>query len=81
MNCKALILGVDSRSGKDHETGKPWSMNFLNFVDTDNPAGSPCQVKIDDETPLSHFIENKMKIVNLVIFQNGKYLNFGGFAK
>lgn len=78
MIVKALILGAAERSGvKD---GKPWNMKTVSFSDTENPAGGACEVSLDKDETIQPFLENRMKVVSMHIFQNGKYMNFGGFV-
>lgn len=78
MKCKALILGAVERSGT--KEGKPWTMKTVNFVDTESPAGSACEMSLGKDDELKPFQDNRMKIVEINVFQNGKYTNFGGFV-
>lgn len=87
MKCKALIVGTQNIKGKSQrEGGKDFDFWKVNFIDTENPAGSAQSMtlpKDNKDYPLpdliQHFESSRMKVVNIDVYQNGDYTNFGGF--
>jgi len=85
MECKALILGLENIKGDGRgENPKPYDFWKVNFVDTDDPAGNPQSMTLPKEgltDNLDQFKKHHLKLVDIVVFVNGKYQNFGGFKK
>lgn len=84
MRIKALITGVEHIMNKP-DSEKKFNFYKLNFIDTENPSGTPqaCSLPREGEelNRLLPILE-KMKLTtqNLVVFQNGTYANFGSIA-
>lgn len=85
MLVNALITGVKHWEGPANGEKKAYDFHTLNFIDTENPEGSPqsCSLPKDGES-LSKLIpvltKAKMTVVKMHVFQNGKFSNFGGFS-
>lgn len=89
MKCKALIVGTQNIKGTSkREGGKDFDFWKVNFIDTENPSGAAQSMtlpKDNKDYPIAELIHNfetnRMKVVNLDVYQNGEYTNFGGFSK
>jgi len=84
MLVKALITGVEHVKNKP-ESEKKFDFHKVNFIDLQNPAGSPQSMTLanDDSliTNLTTFEASRMKEITFIMFMNGNYANFGGFQK
>lgn len=85
MVCKALITGVENVKGTSKgPDAKPYDFWKVNFIDTENKAGSPQSMTLPkDPAELSKILPTfesaRMKVVPITVFQNGTFMNFGGF--
>ena len=84
MQCRAMIINAVEktftyRSGE--KEGEQGSMKLLSFIDTDNPDGSACEVMLNKDADLAPLQALRMKTAVISLYQNGKYLNFGGIVK
>ncbi|MBE0501682.1 MAG: hypothetical protein IBX47_09590 [Desulfuromonadales bacterium] len=87
MKVKALITGVENIKGAGHGPD-PRSFDFwkVNFVDTEDPAGSLLGMTLPKDfslsSPLISYFESvKLKIVEIQISVNGKYINYLSHVK
>lgn len=85
MQTKGLILGVQHVKGTSTKTGKPFDFMSVNFIDTDNPSGSPQAMSLPNDDTLTGLVQTfegmRMKVAHFNLYQNGRYNNFGGFQK
>lgn len=86
MKCVGLITGVEHLKGKSKNSGKDFDFHKVNFIDTENKSGSTQSMTLPNDGEqlkelLPAFNSSHMKIVHFNVFQNGDYLNFGGFVK
>ena len=84
MQCRAMIINAVEKTWTYREgekAGQQGSMKILSFLDTDNPDGSACEILLDKGADLSPLQALRMKTAVISLYQNGKYLNFGGIVK
>lgn len=85
MKCIALITGVENVKGPGKGADpKPYDFWKVNFIDTENIAGSPQSMTLPKDPEelavlLPKFQSAHLKTAKIDIFQNGVYTNFGGF--
>lgn len=86
MKVQALITGVENVKGPGKgDNPKPYDFWKVNFIDTENPAGTPQSMTLPKDgeklkSLLPQFEAARMKTANINVFQNGSYTNFGGFV-
>lgn len=79
MKVKGLILGASSRSGE--KNGKSYDFTTVNVVDTENPAGSTFEMSLPKGMAADVFHQNRMKVLEMNVNLNGKYINFESFIQ
>lgn len=84
MNVKALITGVEEVKFHSKKDGSAQSFFKINFIDTENPAGTPQSMSLSKDpeilaTQVAKFETMRMKIIPFSVYQNGNYTNFGSF--
>lgn len=86
MKCTGLVTGVEHCSGIAKASGKPFDFHKLNFVDTENPSGSPQSATLPSDPVLLQkalqvLEKARLTVVSFNVFQNGNYVNFGGICE
>lgn len=85
MKCKGLITGVEEVKFKSKKDGSDQSFWKVNFVDTENSAGTPLDMSLSKEPgelakQLQAFEPARFKVMAFNVFHSGAYSNFGGFV-
>lgn len=86
MKCLGLITGIEHIKGESKSTGREFDFHKVNFIDTENKSGSVQSMTLPNDGEqlkelLLAFASAQMKVVQFNVFQNGTYMNFGGFVK
>lgn len=86
MKCIGLITGVEHIKGQSKSSGKEFDFHKVNFVDTENKSGAIQSMTLPNDGEqlkvlLPAFTSAHMKVVEFHVYQNGNYVNFGGFVK
>jgi hypothetical protein len=79
MRVKGMILGVTNRSGE--KDGKKYDFTTVNVVDTENPQGSTFEMSLPKGMSADSFHQSRMKVMEMNIHLNGKYVNFESFCQ
>ena len=86
MQISALILGMENVKGPGKgDNPKPFDFWKVNFIDTENPSGSPQTMTLPKDgeklkSLLPQFEAARMKTAKINAYQNGAYLNFVSFV-
>lgn len=85
MRVVALVTGTEEVKYKDKTDGTPKSFFKVNFIDTENKAGTPQDVTLSKDPAelakeVALFSASRLKVVSFNVFQIGKYSNFGGMV-
>ncbi|MHB8121338.1 MAG: hypothetical protein ACYDG4_04210 [Desulfuromonadaceae bacterium] len=86
MICKALITGITHMKKDDTADSKGYDFQLVNFIDSEGGSGAVQSMSLPKDSAelaklLPFFTESRMKVVPVIVYLSGKYINFAGFAK